>query len=116
MVEGLKLYRELFSGEDIYLDLFLFVLDNIKKYYCFVNVVIELKCVVISELKRVNSYVDIFVRKLGVFEMFSLSFVVNLIMMGKIENKYMEICWFLVRIGYDEVEYLRYVLDIDVVF
>ena len=115
MAEGPKSHREPFSGEDIYQDLPPPVLDKIKKYHRFANAAIESKRAVISELKRVNSYADTFVRKLGGFETLSPSFVANLTTMGKIENKYMEICRLLARIGHDEAEYLRYVLDTDVV-
>lgn len=83
------------------------------KYYCLVNVVIELKCVVFSELKKVFDYVDFFV---GKFEIIRLCFVVNMYRLVEIENNCMDICWFLVKIGYWEVEYLRFVLKKYVVF
>lgn len=86
MAEGPKSHREPFSGEDIYPDLPPPVLDKIKKYHRFANAAIEPKRAVISELKRVNSYADTFVRKLGAFETLSPSFVANLTTMGKTEN------------------------------
>lgn len=115
MAEGPKSLREPFSGEDIYPDLPLPVLDKIKKYHRLANAAIEPKREMIKELKRINNYADTFVRKLGVFETLSPSFVANITRMSKIENNYVENCRLLAKIGLEEAEYLRYVIDNDVV-
>lgn len=100
MVESQKIFRELFIGEDIYLDLFLLILDKIMIYYCLVNVEIELKRIVLLELKRMDEYVDVFIRKFG------LIFIMNINRLLKIKKKFDEIYYFFDIIGYEEIRYL----------
>lgn len=100
MVESQKIFRELFIGEDIYLDLFLLILDKIMIYYCLVNVEIELKRIVLLELKRMDEYVDVFFRK------FSLIFIMNINRLLKIKKKFDEIYYFFDIIGQEEIRYL----------
>lgn len=115
MAEGSRTPRETFEGEDIYPNLPHPVFDKIMKYHRLANAALEPKRTVLMELKRVNAYADVFMRKLTRFETLSPKFLADLNRLGKIEKKNTEIYKHFAKIGHGEAKYLKYVLSREVV-
>lgn len=111
MAESPKV-RKPYRGEDTYQDLTSTSLDKMMKYHRLANAAIEPKRAVLSELKKVYDYADSFV---GKFETISPRFVANMHRLVEIENNCMDIRRLLAKIGHQEAEYLRSVLEKHVV-